>query len=99
MMRTLSWLAPASLVALLVSIQGPSRADAADPVPMPRTKSAQPAGSLQYNRDIRPILAENCFACHGPDSAARKADLRLDSRDDADRGRGHRARQARRRAS
>ncbi|MFO0811556.1 MAG: DUF1549 domain-containing protein, partial [Gemmataceae bacterium] len=31
----------------------------------------------------RPILAENCFACHGPDSAARKADLRLDRRDDA----------------
>ena len=35
---------------------------------------------LQYNRDVRPILAENCFACHGPDSAARKADLRLDQR-------------------
>jgi hypothetical protein len=36
---------------------------------------------LEYNRDIRPILAENCFACHGPDSAARKADLRLDRRE------------------
>ena len=33
---------------------------------------------LEYNRDIRPILADHCFACHGPDSAARKGDLRLD---------------------
>src|SRR5438046_359206 len=41
------------------------------------------ADGIQYNRDIRPILAENCFACHGPDSASRKADLRLDRRDDA----------------
>ncbi len=38
---------------------------------------------LEYTRDIRPILAENCFACHGPDSAARKAGLRLDQRDAA----------------
>src|SRR5262245_45049059 len=35
---------------------------------------------LEYNRDIRPILAENCFACHGPDKAARKAHLRIDIR-------------------
>jgi mono/diheme cytochrome c family protein len=40
-------------------------------------------GKLEYNRDIRPILAENCFACHGPDSAARKAGLRLDDRESA----------------
>ncbi|MCA9105389.1 MAG: DUF1553 domain-containing protein [Planctomycetales bacterium] len=38
---------------------------------------------LEYNRDIRPILADNCFACHGPDSASRKADLRLDQFDAA----------------
>jgi hypothetical protein len=37
------------------------------------------AGSaISYNRDIKPILAENCFTCHGTDSAARKAGLRLD---------------------
>ena len=41
------------------------------------------AETLEYNRDIRPILAEYCFACHGPDSAARKADLRLDLREAA----------------
>ena len=45
--------------------------------------SAQADETLEYNSDIRPILAENCFACHGPDSASRKADLRLDRREDA----------------
>jgi hypothetical protein len=43
----------------------------------------QAAEKLEYNRDVRPILVENCFACHGPDSAARKAKLRLDRREDA----------------
>ena len=44
---------------------------------------ATAAEKLSFNRDIRPILAENCFACHGPDSASRKADLRLDRREAA----------------
>jgi mono/diheme cytochrome c family protein len=34
---------------------------------------------IQFNRDIRPIIADNCFHCHGPDPAARKASLRLDT--------------------
>ncbi len=41
------------------------------------------AAKLEYNRDVRPILSDKCFRCHGPDSAARKANLRLDRRDDA----------------
>ena len=49
---------------------------------MPSATSAadQP---LSYNEHIRPILVENCFSCHGADSASRQADLRLDRRDDA----------------
>ncbi len=39
--------------------------------------------SILYNRDVRPILVEHCFKCHGADSAARKADLRLDRREAA----------------
>ena len=41
------------------------------------------AAPLSYNQDIRQILVENCFGCHGADSAGRKADLRLDDRDAA----------------
>jgi hypothetical protein len=40
-------------------------------------------GGPTYNADVRPILADYCFACHGADSAARKADLRLDQRETA----------------
>lgn len=39
--------------------------------------------NLTFNRDIRPILSENCFHCHGPDAASREAGLRLDVEDQA----------------
>ncbi len=38
----------------------------------------QPASKIEFNQQIRPILMENCFSCHGVDSASRKASLRLD---------------------
>jgi hypothetical protein len=51
-------------------------ASAADP-------GAPKAGKIDYNLDVRPILAKNCFPCHGQDEAKRAKGLRLDRRDSA----------------
>lgn len=40
-------------------------------------------GKVDYQREVRPILAQHCFQCHGPDEAARKGKLRLDLKGDA----------------
>ena len=58
------------LLCVLLAAGAPATAAAA--------AAAAASAKLSYNDHIQPILAENCFACHGPDSASRKAKLRLD---------------------
>src|SRR6185295_8264271 len=66
---TLSLVVPVAVAMLLLSGQN-SRGLAAEPATLP--------DKIEFNRDIRPILSDNCYACHGPDGRKREAALRLD---------------------
>jgi hypothetical protein len=56
---------------------GTAGAAAAPAVPPPHD------AAIRYGRDVRPILADRCFRCHGPDAGSRAAELRLDEREHA----------------
>ena len=66
------WLRSPSLIAILLLCVSATAAPKTDP-----------GATVDFQRDVRPILSDNCFLCHGPDKGARMAELRLDTREGA----------------
>src|SRR6188768_1894752 len=68
------WLSCALILAVAGGLLG-----SAEQAPAPR----QDASHVDFTRQIRPLLSDRCFRCHGPDASRRKAELRLDLREGA----------------
>ena len=66
MVRSAAWMTASALALLLPAL----------------AKAGDGASNVDFNRQIRPILSESCYQCHGPDQNKRKANLRLDRRED-----------------
>ena len=71
--RQLNWLQMSSLRTITLFL----------PICTAFSHASVAADPVTFNRDVRPILADKCFHCHGPDSATREADLRLDVEESA----------------
>src|SRR5438874_5701560 len=82
-------LATCALIAAIVTVD-PGLAPPRDALAADKVSGAASAGGrpVSYLKEIRPILAQHCFRCHGPDEAARKGKLRLDLQPQAFAARG-----------
>ena len=76
--------ASAALATVWLALATAAPGDPSKPAPG-NAAGLTPDGLIDFNRDVRPIITGSCLACHGPDAADRKADLRLDTFDGATR--------------
>src|SRR5688572_6122692 len=69
------------IIALLLLQLAAARSTAGSPAPTSAPPAPASKNKIDFNRDVRPILSDNCYYCHGPDKSHRKAELRLDLKD------------------